>query len=101
MGFLRRRSAIVLLVVLGGCSEGKLRSNVPPGDDKDAGDDAPSGPGIDFAPVTCGDSNVNGGEACDDGNTMNGDGCAADCKTVEPGYSCPSAQGFGGACMKI
>ena len=27
-------------------------------------------------------------EACDDGNTAAGDGCAADCKTVEPGYEC-------------
>ena len=27
-------------------------------------------------------------EACDDGNTTPDDGCAADCKTVDPGYSC-------------
>jgi cysteine-rich repeat protein len=29
-------------------------------------------------------------EACDDGNTSGGDGCSADCRTVEPGWSCPA-----------
>ncbi len=29
-------------------------------------------------------------EACDDGNSAGGDGCAADC-TVEPGYMCAPA----------
>ncbi len=28
-------------------------------------------------------------EACDDGNTLDGDGCSADCSVVEPGFSCP------------
>jgi cysteine-rich repeat protein len=27
-------------------------------------------------------------EACDDGNITSGDGCSADCKTVEPGWRC-------------
>lgn len=31
------------------------------------------------APGVCGDGVVNGGETCDDGNTLDGDGCAADC----------------------
>lgn len=31
---------------------------------------------------TCGDGIVDAGEACDDGNNVGGDGCAADCKSV-------------------
>ncbi len=31
----------------------------------------------------CGDSVVDGNEACDDGNTQGGDGCAADCSTTD------------------
>jgi fibro-slime domain-containing protein len=34
----------------------------------------------------CGDGIVVG-EACDDGNSLNGDGCTADCK-IEPGFEC-------------
>lgn len=34
----------------------------------------------------CGDGLVLG-EECDDGNTLNGDGCSSDCKP-EPGYTC-------------
>lgn len=29
-------------------------------------------------------------EACDDGNTSAGDGCAVDCQTVETGFTCPT-----------
>ncbi|MET0287747.1 MAG: Ig-like domain-containing protein [Polyangiales bacterium] len=35
----------------------------------------------------CGDSGVDPGEQCDDGNASDGDGCNATCQ-VEPGYSC-------------
>jgi cysteine-rich repeat protein len=35
----------------------------------------------------CGNGIVEPGEACDDGNTVNGDGCSAVC-TVQPGYNC-------------
>lgn len=38
-------------------------------------------------PVVCGDGRVSLAEGCDDGNTVAGDGCAADC-TVEPGQAC-------------
>lgn len=31
----------------------------------------------------CGDGETNSGEVCDDGNVLNGDGCSADCQTVE------------------
>ncbi len=38
------------------------------------------------APV-CGNGIIEGGEECDDGDTVDGDGCSASC-TVEPGWSC-------------
>ena len=31
----------------------------------------------------CGDAILDGGEVCDDGNTAGGDGCAADCKSLQ------------------
>ncbi|NVB85388.1 MAG: DUF4215 domain-containing protein, partial [Kofleriaceae bacterium] len=34
---------------------------------------------IDIAPVVCGDGTIGPGETCDDGNTVNGDGCSATC----------------------
>ncbi|MGC4093043.1 MAG: DUF4215 domain-containing protein [Polyangiaceae bacterium] len=45
--------------------------------------------------IVCGDGSVNGDEACDDGNTAASDGCSADCKTIDPGYTCPAE---GGSC---
>jgi fibro-slime domain-containing protein len=36
----------------------------------------------------CGDARLTFGEFCDDGNATGGDGCAADCKVVEPGFIC-------------
>ncbi|AKU98852.1 hypothetical protein AKJ09_05516 [Labilithrix luteola] len=46
---------------------------------------------VKLSPAGCGDTFVSGGEACDDGNTKNGDGCSSTC-TIEsiPGIdSCP------------
>lgn len=37
---------------------------------------------------TCGDGILTDDEACDDANTLDGDGCAANCYSVEPGFSC-------------
>src|SRR5262252_4793788 len=39
----------------------------------------------------CGDGKIDttAGEICDDGNARSGDGCAGDCKTIEPDYACP------------
>lgn len=48
--------------------------------------------------MICGDGTVGGTEACDDGNTVSGDGCSKDCTTVEPGYNCPRT---GGACTPV
>lgn len=39
------------------------------------------------AQAVCGDGVVDGGEGCDDGNTVAGDGCGVSC-AVESGYSC-------------
>ncbi len=38
----------------------------------------------------CGDSSPDEGEDCDDGNTVNGDGCSATC-TFEAGFDCTAA----------
>lgn len=36
-----------------------------------------------WSPAVCGNGTLEGGEQCDDGNTLNGDGCSASC-TTEP-----------------
>ena len=46
---------------------------------------------------TCGNSVVEKGEICDDGNQQDGDGCSSDCMKVEDGFTC---QKEGGACTK-
>jgi fibro-slime domain-containing protein len=45
----------------------------------------------DVAVVGCGNGKIDPGldEVCDDGNSRSGDGCSADCKTVEKDYVCP------------
>lgn len=40
------------------------------------------------APPGCGDGILTEDEACDDGNLDDGDGCAANCVVVEPGFIC-------------
>jgi cysteine-rich repeat protein len=37
--------------------------------------------------ATCGDGVIDQGKECDDGNTVSGDGCSAECK-IEPGWTC-------------
>jgi fibro-slime domain-containing protein len=39
-------------------------------------------------PTVCGDGKLADDEACDDGNTNDGDGCSANCKVVGASYSC-------------
>jgi fibro-slime domain-containing protein len=39
--------------------------------------------------VGCGDSVLQSGEACDDGNGVSGDGCAANCAALDKDYACP------------
>jgi len=45
-------------------------------------------PGKPCTPI-CGDSKLEGNEMCDDGNTLNDDGCSSTCQ-VEPGADCPT-----------
>ncbi|HEY1117971.1 MAG TPA: DUF4215 domain-containing protein, partial [Acidimicrobiales bacterium] len=44
----------------------------------------------------CGDGAIQAGEVCDDGNSDPGDGCAADCQSVEQDFACPTP---GEACV--
>ncbi|MEM6790153.1 MAG: DUF4215 domain-containing protein [Myxococcota bacterium] len=56
------------------------------------GGDGPGGEGGGMVDTTgCGDGliQIDAGETCDDGNSDAGDGCAADCATVETGFACP------------
>jgi fibro-slime domain-containing protein len=46
----------------------------------------------------CGNSERSSSEACDDGNTADGDGCAQDCLAIEPGFACQRA---GEPCRRI
>ena len=50
----------------------------------------------------CGNGKVDPHEACDDGNTVPADGCAANC-SVEPGYTCPKdpVTSAGGKCTAV
>jgi len=44
--------------------------------------DTPSLCRTDCTVPTCGDGILDAGEVCDDGNNVSGDGCAADCKSL-------------------
>lgn len=46
----------------------------------------------------CGDGILTEDEACDDANTVGGDGCANTCTQLEPGFSCSVA---GTACLRV
>jgi fibro-slime domain-containing protein len=41
--------------------------------------------------VVCGDGRISGNEVCDDHNTVDDDGCSADCSKVEVGWECTAA----------
>jgi fibro-slime domain-containing protein len=102
-----RSTAVLPLLIaaactsLGACAGVKTQSTT--GSGGTTGNDASVGPnqdgatGFDFgtpdimiAPPhsECGDGVRSQDEACDDHNVAGGDGCAADCLTVDPGYSC-------------
>lgn len=49
-------------------------------------------PGCVLPDATCGDGVLDPGEVCDDFNALSGDGCAADCLSVEPGYTCTAGE---------
>jgi fibro-slime domain-containing protein len=54
----------------------------------------PPADAISVDPAKCGNGQPDPGEACDDHNTVAGDGCTALCQ-IEPGWSCPT---FGAPC---
>lgn len=66
----------------------------------------------DASDAVCGDGTVEGAEECDDGNTVDGDGCSSDCRSEEPIVIGPCAElvdgdecadgklCVGGACVK-
>jgi fibro-slime domain-containing protein len=58
--------------------------------DTDTDADADADSDSDHIPVqgVCGDGILTDDEACDDKNQENGDGCAADCRMVDEGWSC-------------
>ena len=86
-------------VTVGACARVAPEANVMAGGSGGSG--GSSRPGIDGGvrrdrgptniPMQCGDGVRTSDEACDDGNTVAGDGCSADCRTVEPGFSCTPA----------
>jgi fibro-slime domain-containing protein len=70
----------VVLMVMVGISILGCGGNHPNGPDAQSGSDA--------APDTpCGNTVIDPGEQCDDGNTAAGDGCSASCR-IEPGWVC-------------
>jgi cysteine-rich repeat protein len=58
---------------------------------------APAFAAVAFVPVVhvCGDGIRTTAEACDDNNTLSGDGCAADCSFIEDGWRCVSTNVIG------
>ncbi len=106
--------AAVLLVTLVACA--RVNTNGPDGTgpiDPRIGTGADGGLGIDgyllpdligverinsTKPSVCGDGQRGPDEACDDANATPDDGCAGDCRGVDPGFSCAPA---GRACHRI
>ncbi|WP_244923988.1 DUF4215 domain-containing protein [Enhygromyxa salina] len=69
------------------------------GDDTSGDGDGDDGPKLDMntdetcmegvpLPLNCGDGILTEDEACDDGNTQDGDGCSSDCLCVAAGWQC-------------
>ncbi len=52
-------------------------------------------------PAVCSNSVQESGEACDDGNSVSGDGCAADCSGTETGFNCVAVSGSLTACTPV
>jgi cysteine-rich repeat protein len=47
---------------------------------------------VTFSPIVCGDGIVSAGESCDDGNTIDEDGCSSTCLAEDTGFDCPAGQ---------
>lgn len=73
------------IVALSACSDSTTSSTtVTDMGDEDTDTDTAS-------EATCGDGTRTAPEVCDDGNTADDDGCAADCAKIEDGWSCPTS----------
>jgi fibro-slime domain-containing protein len=97
-------SLLTLLLLISACANGEASdSRLRPGPDGSAGAPSGGGPNAGGAPViladastagadsggpSCGNGLLEIGELCDDGNKQDGDGCAADCLTQDPSYTC-------------
>src|SRR6185436_4963552 len=111
------RSTVLRLLIVAGCTSlgacaGVKPQSTPAGTAGTGGNDAAVGPkdgspalDIVTADLTivpphseCGDGVRSQDEACDDHNTTADDGCAANCLTVDPGFSCTPA---GQPCHRI
>ncbi|HET9621290.1 MAG TPA: DUF4215 domain-containing protein [Kofleriaceae bacterium] len=86
---------VVCVAVAAGCGGGKGGGGALP-DAGGAGGDGGASPDTPAGPV-CGNGVIDPGEACDDANAADGDGCAADCRAIETGYLCGEA---GIACVR-
>ncbi len=83
-----RSRAWLSLVLLGGCSSGGGAveqgfcgdQKVDEGEFCDAYDSEPGGCAYDCSSF-CGNGTIEGPEACDDGNALNGDSCSSDCSS--------------------
>ncbi len=98
----RHKTTLLFVTVLGltlvwtaGCGDdsgtgdgGTADASGLDGGDSDGGDNDGGTQG-DAGPPVCGDGERTSEEACDDGNTTDGDGCAGDCSAVEENYACP------------
>lgn len=76
------------------------RMGTPTGGTTNTGVPIPIASGGTTAPVSrvCGNGQLTADEACDDGNQVDGDGCSANCRTVESGFTCPNA---GKPCQRV
>ncbi len=80
----RRFSAWLLVgaAALTACGQTAPPDSAPADSSASNADTAPVDTGVPY--TWCGDGTINNGEACDDGNTLGGDGCSSTC-TVETG----------------
>lgn len=83
-----RFAVLSLAAALAACGGSSSPAGPDAGAPPSTADAAPGTPDAMPAPVVCGDGVLGAGEVCDDGNTMSGDGCAADCSAIEHGFSC-------------
>jgi fibro-slime domain-containing protein len=83
---------------IGGSGNGGGGTPLLPGEECNGPSCELAGGGQGVTPPGCGDGTLTNDEACDDNNTTAGDGCAANCLSTEPGFSCASA---GQPCVRI